>query len=136
MGTQQAWLKSPVILKSPEKLFPFPLNNRNNFLSGLGYPVIPARVFIRCQALNESPFGKFNHDSADRGAVHIQLLGEIRRRVGFMKRFKYQSPGPPSADKTYQVKHLMKNGEINVMNLRSKGVVLMWQILSPPPTNT
>jgi hypothetical protein len=63
---------------NPEKLFPFPLNNRNNFLSGLGYPVIPARMFLRCQALNESLFGKFNHDSADRRAIHNQLFGEIR----------------------------------------------------------
>lgn len=130
------WAKAPGILEYLEKLFPFPINNRNNFLPGLSYAVIPARVFIRCQALNESLFGKFNHDSADRRAVHIQLFGEICRRVRFMKRFKYQSPGPPSADKTNQVKHLMKNGEINVMNLRSDGVVLMWQILSVPPPNT
>jgi hypothetical protein len=30
----------------------------------------------------------------------------------------------------------MKTGEINVMNLRSYDVVLMWQILSPPPPYT
>jgi hypothetical protein len=93
-------------------------------------------MFIRGQALSESFFGKFNHDSADRGAVHIQLFGEIRRRVGFMKSFKHQSPGLPPADKTHQIIHLIKNGEIIVMNLRRNDVVLMWQILSSPPTNT
>ena len=83
-------------------------------------------MLIRSQALNESLFGKFNHDSADRRAIHNQLFGEIRWRVGFNKRFKNQSPGFSPADKTHEIKHLLKNGEINVMNLRSYDVVMMW----------
>lgn len=49
-GRQQQNLvtSAEVFLKSPEKLFPFPLNNRNNFLPALGRSVKPPQLLIRC----------------------------------------------------------------------------------------
>src|SRR5208337_1811672 len=103
---------APVIPKSPEKLFPFPLNNRHNFLPDLSYPVIPAHPFIRGQAFNKTFLGKFKHHSADRGAIKIKLFGKFRRVIGFDKRLEHLSSGPPPADKTHQVKHLIKMGKL------------------------
>ena len=46
----------PVGAGVAENLFPFPLNNLGNLLSGLDYLVIPVPVFVRSQAFHESDF--------------------------------------------------------------------------------
>jgi hypothetical protein len=66
--------KFPGMLKSPEKLFPLPLNNPGNFFPGLGCLVIPVHLFIQRQAFHEPHFLQGRNGSAHCGSCDTASL--------------------------------------------------------------